>query len=266
MNAQTVAAQVQPGRRITWDEIERAAFAKHPSALGTSPLKRKPEGSKAGFVLTLIIGIPLVVVYLACVFAPIWGFAAVYDGFIAAAAPKPDYETAIPVSGVMFAIAGVTLLASTIHWLITRMRRNGFYQMQAALALVLGAITALAITANGRAEDVTDWELWIIPVLATAGFGALFLLAHLIVTLRRGVQASVTDAGTPEPPMTPHEKKLLTKRREKVATLSATQQASIRNDLTAAFDDLEARDVLSAQESQRVRAIELGALGILGPK
>jgi hypothetical protein len=267
VSAQTIAPWRSPSHQVRWDELERAAFAEHPSVLGASRLGRKTDGSKGGFVSTLLIGIPLVVVYLACVFSPIWGFAVVYDGFIAAAAPKPDYESAIPVSGVFFAIAGVTLLTSTIHWLITGMRRNGFYQIKASLALVLvlGAITALVITANGRAREVTDWELWIIPVLATAGFGALFLLAHLIVSLRRGLKPSMKDAEAQEPPMTPAEMKLLKRRHHAVATLSAQQQASIRHDLTAAIDDLETRDLISASESQRVRAIELGALGCLGP-
>ena len=264
MSARIMAAELKSSSEVDWARLERAAFVEHPTIVEESGGRARNE-SKLGFVLTIIAGIPLALIYLACYTAPIWGYAAVYDGMIASAAAPPDYETAVPVTGIFFMIAAVLLVVSTIHWLVTGRRRNGFYQIQAGLALVLGAAAGFAVFSNGIRENVTDWQLWIIPVVVAAGLGALFLILHLLASRKRKAQALKGSESVIENSLSLRDVMQQRKRRKRVAALSEEQQRRIRHDLTASFDDLERRGLITSAQSRYVRGIELGALALRAP-
>ncbi|WP_152650323.1 hypothetical protein [Demequina aestuarii] len=202
----------------------------------------------------LIWAIPAVIVYLAAYLAPVWGLASVYTGRIASAAPDPDPETAIPRSGVFFLIAAGLMLISIVHWLVSGRRRNGLYQTQAALSLVLGPASAFQAMVLARDEDVSGWEQWLIPSLGAAVLGGMFLIAHHIL----GVAKEPRDGGEGGEPVSVASEQ--DKRRQQVAKLSVAQQESMRSDLDAAVDDLERRRVIASADANHARRADLGDL------
>lgn len=251
MTARRVASGVRPGAPVRWDQLEEAAFRCSSPGLGFRPRFGERKWKTAG---VLIWAVPATIVYFACYLAPVWGFASVYDGHIASAAPPPDPETAIPRSGAFFMIGAGFMLISFGHWLMKRRPRDGFYQIQAALSLVLGPITALRVQRLASDEDVANWELWMLPGLAAAVLGAAFLIAHKAFGVAR---KPLMDPATGVPSGAAAE---LEKRRAQVSELSEEQRERMRFDLDAAVDDLERRKAISVADANHARNAELGGL------
>lgn len=126
----------------------------------------------------LIWGIPLVLLYLFCYLAPVWGTAAISVSRFHTYRQPADERIAL--AGILFIFALALLVVSVVHWVITGRRRNGFYQVQAWLALVLGGLSAAAVRMYGLNESVDAWQAWIIPIVGSSVLGAVFLVLMLV--------------------------------------------------------------------------------------
>ncbi len=263
MSATELAAKLQPGSAVRWDRLERAAFAAHPEVLEE---RRSVRGRIGRSYWNLIWMGPLVLVYLALYLAPIWGYAAIYSGPIASAAPDPDPAQAIPVSGFFYLCTLALLLISLVHWLITGRKRNGFYQVQAWLALVLGVLTALSVRVKGERDAVENWQSWTAIILSVAAFAAIILIVHLVVNLSRINRGESTEVSGVMSELPPDKVSLFGQRRERLARLSEVDQTAIASDIHKAVEDLRARGLISEAEAQRANAAELGALALRMPR
>lgn len=256
MSARALAAKTQPGSTVRWDRLERAAFAAHPSVLGEGGAKKKVRKNN----WNLIWGIPLVIFYFFCYLAPIWGTAAISVSRFQTY--RQDPEETIPLSGTLFVFALALLLVSIVHWLVKGRPRNGFYEVQAALAFTLGGLSAAAVRMNGLNHSVESWRTWIIPIIVTIVLAVIFFVLLRIARaseIRRS--RSDGDGGLP-----PNKIQLLKQRREQIALLSDSVQSAIRSDLESAITDLERRDLISAADAERARAAELGGLALRMPR
>ena len=260
MSARDLAAKVQPGSTVRWDRLERAAFAEHPFVLEDGGAKKKGHKNK----WNLIWGIPLVILYFFCYLAPILGTAAISVSRFQTY--QQDAAKRIPLSGTLFVFALFLLVISFVHWLFTGRRRNGFYEMQAGLALVLGGLSAVSIRMFGLNESVDSWQKWIIPVLATVALAAVFLGFLVVAHISQGAQVR-SKSGDGTGGVLPRNKiELLKRRREQIAQLSEGEQAAVKRDIDVSIGDLERRGLISGAEADRARGAELGALALRMPQ
>jgi hypothetical protein len=259
VSARALAAKLQPGSTVRWDRLERAGFAAHPSVLEDGGAKPKVRKSK----WNLIWGIPLVILYFFCYLAPIWGTAAISVSRFQTY--RQDPEETIPLSGTLFLFALLLLVVSFGHWIITGRRRNGFYEVQAALALTLGGLSAAAVRMNGLDKEIDSWQTWIIPIIVTVVLATVFLVLLVIARVSQGARAKSKprDEGDDVPS---NKIELLKRRRERVAALSDAERASIARDIVSSIIDLEQRGLISAHEAERARGAELGALALRMPR
>ena len=260
MSARDLAAKVQPGSTVRWDRLERAAFAAHPAVLEDGGTRKKTHKNK----WNLIWGIPLVILYFFCYLAPILGTAAISVSRFQTY--QQDAEERIPLSGTLFVFALFLLVISFVHWLFAGRRRNGFYEMQAGLALVLGGLSAVAVRMFGFNESVDSWQKWIIPVLATVVLAAVFLGFLVVAHISQGARPrSISGDGTGGV-LSRNKIELLKRRREQIEQLFEGEQAAVKRDLEDAIGDLERRGLISDVEVDRARAAELRALGLRMPR
>ena len=260
MSARDAAAKVQPGSTVRWDRLERAAFAAHSSVREDGGTRKKTHKNK----WNLIWGIPLVILYFFCYLAPILGTAAISVSRFQTY--QQDAAERIPLSGTLFVFALFLLVISFVHWLFTGRRRNGFYEMQAGLALVLGGLSAVAVRMYGLNEPVHSWQTWIISVLATVALAAVFLsflvVAHISQDARPRSKSGDGTGG-----VLPRNKiELLKRRREQVAQLPSDERAAIERDLEDAISNLLRRGLISEVDAERACGAELGALGLRMPQ
>jgi len=93
--------------------LENAAFAAHPSVL--APGGAANGGTRFGkSYWNLIWGIPVVLVYLFCYTAPVWGAAAISVSRFQTY--QQDPEQRIPLSGIMFIFVLALLLVNFVRW------------------------------------------------------------------------------------------------------------------------------------------------------
>lgn len=156
MSAQNLAAKVQPGSNVRWDRLENAAFAAHPSVL--APGGAANGGTRFGkSYWNLIWGIPVVLVYLFCYTAPVWGAAAISVSRFQTY--QQDPEQRIPLSGIMFIFVLALLLVNFVRWVVKGRKASGFYEIQAVLAVVLGGLSAIAVRMYGLRDSVSSWQV-----------------------------------------------------------------------------------------------------------
>ena len=255
VSARELAAKVQPGSTVRWDRLERAAFSAHPSVLGEGVPKQKVRKNN----WNLIWGIPLVILYFFSYLAPIWGTAAISANRFQSY--RPDAEDTIPLSGTLFIFALALLVVSIVHWTIKGRPRNGFYEVQAALAFTLGGLSAAAVRMNGINESVDSWQTWIIPILASVLLGIVFFVLLLVARFTGTRSRPDGESSLPR-----NKVQLLKQRRDQVAQLSETERSAIARDLESAISDLERRGLISAAEAERARGTELGGLALRMPR
>jgi hypothetical protein len=178
---------------------------------------------------------------------------------------RQDPEETIPLSGTLFLFALLLLVVSFGHWIITGRRRNGFYEVQAALALTLGGLSAAAVRMNGLDKEIDSWQTWIIPIIVTVVLATVFLVLLVIARVSQGARAKSKprDEGDDVPS---NKIELLKRRRERVAALSDAERASIARDIVSSIIDLEQRGLISAHEAERARGAELAALALRMPR
>ncbi|MBH0082974.1 hypothetical protein [Salinibacterium sp. SWN167] len=227
----------------------------------------QPVKKSGGFLTNnwnLIWGIPLTIVYLASYFAPVWGFANISSGGrFATAAPDPNPARAIPITGIFFIIEIALLLVSLGHWLATGRRRNGFYQVQAWLALVFGILSAISVSSKGNADRVENWQFWLMVIVSSVVLAIVVLIWHLVIDLGRSARRELGSVSADEASLPNNKVALLKLRRQAIKELSENEQTQIRHDFDAAIDDLEQRGLVPSDQANRARSVDLGALEML---
>lgn len=152
----------------------------------------KPErSSKLWGIGMVALAIPVIAVVGFLFLAPVFGYAAIADYWRVSAAPEPDPETAIPVSGVLYMFVVLALLVAFVAWLVRGRRSSKIFQIYAAMALIIGAATAFQVALKGAEDSVENWQLWIIPIASAAVAGAVFSIVLLVARLRAAVRSSL---------------------------------------------------------------------------
>jgi hypothetical protein len=221
------------------------AFSGHPRIVRMLDPKR--EHSKLGPDWGFIAALPLILFVAVVYAAPIWAFTTLVGDRFGRADPDPG--TVVPVAAIICATGLVLLVIRFAVWLRDGRRRSGMDEGQAGIAAVLGTSSALVAASTGSRADVPHWPLWLAPIVLTAVVGTVFwwLLTHA----RRA--APVPSDGTTE---------ALERLRAVVERLPQESQVAVRQDITAALADLEARSVISPDDAARARGAELGTLAL----
>lgn|GEM_PF-2241154 len=253
MNAARFGSKMIPGKRVAWNRLERAAFEHHPAvvtALRATGVKGQSQ-RKMNFFLPLIV---LVGIFYA---APIWGMATVL-GPVALSQTSRVAEGDIKVGSIIFMFAFVFVVGHAILWLATGRKPRSALLGSAGVAFAFGGVSALVTVRRGFDNAVPAWELWILPMAATAVVGGLFffLVFYVNRTDRRAKK-------TPQRPVHFRETEAYTEPiREAILLVSAADQRRIREDLSVAIDDLERRQVISSGRAAEARTAPLGGLAV----
>lgn len=251
MTARRTASNVSPEEPVAWGSLERAAFEDFPAVVSALQGAAKDRS----FGLRLIYMVPLGVLVAAIYGLPIWGLAVAWGPFWRVAAAPDTPERDIPMAGVIFAAAAVSLLVHACVWFWSGRRANTALLGSAHMMLVLGAIAAGRVTWRGVEHSVPDWELWAIPILACVVLGAVF--SFLLLRARRRTPAATDPVARPD---FRASEAYLTAVRQSVSRVGDEDLVLIRDDLAAAIDDLEQRNVITHADARRARTAELGAL------
>jgi len=250
VTARRTASTMQPGEPVAWGSLERAAFEDFPvvvsALLGTGNEKTPAQR----FIFLVPLAILVAVIYA----APVWGLVTVLRP-VGLSQTSRTAEGDITVSGVIFAVAAVSVLVHGCIWLWSGRPAKTALRGSAGMALVLGAVSAAIAAKRGTEDSVPDWGFWALPMLASAVLGGVFLL--LVLQARRRAPVAVDPSG---PPSFMASEGYTAAVRESVSRVSDEDLVSIREDLSAAIDDLEKRQVITPAVARRARDAELGAL------
>jgi MFS family permease len=256
MSALDRATQLQPGSTVRWDRIERAAFAQHQSVLDDERAPRR-EARPLERVTMFAVALLALGVFL----APVFGVAAVSEGRFTVR--RPDYDTMIPVAGVLYSVTFVAVAGLLVRWLVRRPARDGLSAIYSVLTLVFGAPAAGLVARRGAEYSVARWDMWVVPIVAAAVVAAVLATLLAVHAIRRDLRPR--GAGEPKPTVTLPAKQqaALERRRQRVAALPEAEREAIRADVDASIANLERRGLITAVEAERARGVELGGLGLL---
>ena len=237
MTAVARTRRIQPGSRIRWIDVERAAFHAHRPVFDAVPPPRRRIGTMEWLAAS---GSAIVIV---CFWlASIAGYVVLYDGY-RFGARAPDYERMIPVSGVLYLAALVYLVGAVLVWAFGGRKPTYMNTVTAFTTGVLGALAAISIAQHGSAEGVENWSLWapVVAGVAVIGFavGTMFQLG----SRRRVKEGPEAD-----------------RRRAGIEGLSPEDRDGIRADLDDAIGELEERGLIDAVTASAARDAELGFL------
>lgn len=242
---------MQAGQPVAWGSLERSAFEDFPvvvSALRGSGNEKSPTRRFIYFV-------PLVILIAAVYAAPVWGLVTVLRP-IGLSQTSRTAQGDITVAGVIFAVAAIFVLGHGLVWLFSGRPARTALMGSAGMALVLGAVSAGVAAKRGIDESVPDWGLWALPMLASVVVGGVFVILVFLVRRRTPARA---EPAVPQSNFAASEGYTATVR-ESISRVSDEDLVSIREDLAAAIDDLEQRQVITQTDARRAREAELGAL------
>jgi hypothetical protein len=237
-----------------------AAFDQYPSVQEQLDPADK-SGRTRGSVTTtrsLILYIPLMILVVASIAAPIAGFATLMgDRF---GLTRPDPARTIPAAGIIFALSLPLLTISFVRWLLSRLPKDGIRQYQSGIALILGALSAVVIQSRGSAASVASWPLWMIPVLVVTVMGGIFFA--LLWRSARRARAKKPARSEVTTSYGVAAAKRLERVNSQIARLSDRQRAAISADLAAAIRDLARRGVITPADGDWAIGAELGKLAL----
>ncbi|MBO3101908.1 hypothetical protein [Cellulomonas fengjieae] len=237
MTAVARTRRIQPGSRIRWIDVERAAFHAHRPVFDALPPPRRRIGTGEWAAMA---GATIVVVFFWL--ASIVGYAVLYNGY-RFGATTPDYERMIPVSGVLYLGALVYLIGAALVWVFGGRVPTYMNTVTAFTTGILGALAAFSIVQHGRAEGVENWAVWatVVAGVALGGFvvGTMFQL---------GSRRRVKEGPEAE------------RRRAGIESLSPEERVAIRADLDAAIGELAERGLIDQAAAAAARDAELGFL------
>jgi hypothetical protein len=150
-----------------------------------------------------------------------------------------------------------------VRWLVRRPPRDGFAATYSGMTLVLGAPTAGLVATRGAELSVARWEQWVVPIVAAAVVAAVLAALLAVHAIRRDLRPGGARAATSSVKLPAKQQALLERRRERVAALPEAERSAIRADVDASIADLERRGLITGDEAERARGVELGGLGLL---
>jgi hypothetical protein len=235
---------------VNWRELEINAFEHQPTVLRVLDPRRKylPHASRRN--LGLIYAIPLWTLFVVGMGAPILGYATMTGGRFVSVAPDP--RVSIPWTGALF-VLGFAVHALVVGLWIFSERSAGSYldRLPSYLAIAFGTLCGIAVAARGSAEDVANWQLWLVPVLADVIISISFLIL-LAVARSRETQHPVPDK-TVEP---------LRPVRRAVEKLDPATRQALEADIGGAISELTARGIITRDAAAKARSAPLGMLGL----
>jgi hypothetical protein len=252
MSATRTAAAMAPGEPVAWGGVERAAFEDFPVVVSAL----QGEGKVRALGLSLIYMVPLGILVAVTYGAPILGLAIVVGPYGPFGSMRELPERDIAVASVIFAVTAISILVHGCIWIWSGRPANTALLGSAGMALALGAVAAGIATRRSVEHSVSDWGLWILPMLACTVLGAVFIF--LVRRARRRAAAAAEPAALPSDFRA--SEAYLAAVRESISRVGDEDLESIRKDLAAAIDDLEQRHVITQADAQNARRAELGAL------
>ncbi len=168
-----------------------------------------------------------------------------------------DAERAVPIAGVLFAVAALTQLTVFVVWLVRGARFDGMVFGVALVAAVAAGLGAFSMPNVSEIDGYTGWEAWYPTVLACLVIAGVSALAMLI---RFRVRA---PESVPAEPETPSPTAAVATIRAKVAALPYDERQAISADREAALQTLRERDLIDADLLERARVRDLGTLFVL---
>ncbi|MBX9244912.1 hypothetical protein ICW40_08815 [Actinotalea ferrariae] len=258
------AAALGAGDTVPWRALEVAAFADEPKVLRVLDRKgerrRRAAQSPGARAWWMVRSVAFALILLVVMFAPVWGMTRLLSGGRSSISDEFDPHDTIPDAGALFVLGLLVLVLYVWGWVRGGRPRDPFLLLQSQVAAITGAISAVLISGQGSRDAVPDWELWILPVLATAVLG---IMAWVLYAVTRRSAAARRDGET-----TPAERgrstavEPLRPVRLAVEKLPAHRREAIRADLHAAIDDLLRRGVIDDDVARVATDADLGKLAL----
>lgn len=241
--AQRMSGDYSPGIAT----FEAYAFQRHPDALqhmgrgGRAMRKTMARGGAAK--ATHAVGTTIALLSL---IAPIIGLAAILGD--PAGFHRMDASTSVPIAGISFAVAAVTVVVVAILWRRGERSRHPLHLLLGYGTAGLAAMTWLIMVTASSFDGFEGWQAWRIPVAVAGVLGLAF-----------GVLVSVAG-GRAAAPIDGDEQRSL---REAVEAIPADERATILEDRNAAIAIMVEKGRFSSELGERAMRAELGTLHLL---
>ncbi|WAC66714.1 hypothetical protein OVA14_02750 [Agrococcus sp. SL85] len=241
------ARALGPGESVRWKQLELDAFREHPAVLrGLDPSIRVRGGRSARDRLTML----LPWLGMAAIASPLVAMAILVPSRISAAAPV-DYESAVPVSSLLFLFADLALVPAAVA-ILRRRRGDRFLRGVGAFALVMALLTvAIAVGVQPAVEHV--W-LWMLPVLLAGLAGLAIALVPVPAAEAAPGRGAMRADGPRSGPRAVA--------RAAIAGLDEAERQRAAAELRAAIDELARSGLVSARDADWAKGAELGMLAI----
>ncbi|RUR01580.1 hypothetical protein [Labedella endophytica] len=234
----------EPGDTVDWRSVDVAALRAYPKVLSTiDPKGRYHEGKRYERLPFWVW--PLFVVMLAAFGSPIWAFSTLFSQGWRSSSTPFDWTTRLPVAGVLYGIALVITVVLVVGYFVAG-RRGGIARGYSGVLFALGLLSSFGLLARGdvRAE-VLYGDQWMFFILAATGIAGVSVIVLLVFRER---PALTDDGEKPSPTITAFRK------------LPPREQEAVQADIREALDDLEARNVIDAEQAASARRAEPGML------
>ena len=185
------------GGRVDWNELEAHVLREHREVLRLlGPAAGEVRTSSRAFTVgALILLIPLSIIALGIVFAPIWGLATLAgDPF---GIRDVDGQVAIPVAGASLIVAVIVQVVLLVGSVRGAADVSGIGGGTAVVAVVI----AIGIWIVGARQSVDGWQWWFALAIVTVVLGLWKCAGGNEVRARR--RAATEDAPRRRP--TPHQ-------------------------------------------------------------
>lgn len=228
--------------------FEAYAFQRHPDALqnmgsgGRGMRRSMARGGAARAARAAGTTIALL-----SLIAPIIGLAAILGD--PAGFHRMDASTSVPIAGVSFAVAAVTVVVVAILWWRGERSRHPLTLLLGYGTALFAALTGSVMATASSFDGFDGWQAWRIPVVVAGVLG-----------LALGVLASVAGGRRGPAPAGADEQRSL---RDAIAAIPAEERAMILQDRNAAIAIMVEKGRFSAELGERAMRAELGTLHLL---
>jgi hypothetical protein len=179
--------------------------------------------------------------------APIIGLAAILGD--PAGFHRMDASTSVPIGGISFAVAAVTVVVVAILWWRGERSRHPLNLLFGYGTALFAALTWFIMATASAFDGFDGWQAWRIPVAVAGVLGLAF-----------GVLVSVAGGrGTPAPVDAGEQRTL----RAAVDAIPADERAMILQDRNAAIAIMVEKGRFSPELGERAMRAELGTLHLL---
>ena len=268
------------GGRVDWNELEAHVLREHREVLRLlGPAAGEVRTSSRAFTVgALILLIPLSIIALGIVFAPIWGLATLAgDPF---GIRDVDGQVAIPVAGASLIVAVIVQVVLLVRSVRGAADVSGIGGGTAVVAVVI----AIGIWIVGARQSVDGWQWWFALAIVTVvlGLGNEVRARRRAATEERTASAPDTaptpapepaSASAPSAPLAPEARGLPTsadsRERDRridaaIAAIPADVRAQLLDDRRRALEWLRMQGSITPEQAARGIGAPLGRLGDAG--